>query len=125
MEALTPQLAKYGLIGVVNTVLTLFVISALTLLDVNPYFSNAVGFLVGLLNSFLLNSRYTFKKKASTSAAMRFSGAFILSYLINLGVLYFLISSFNIPSLLSQFVAMIAYNIAFFILMKAWVFSRD
>lgn len=125
MAPLTTQITKYGLVGVINTAITFLVISVLTLLDVNPYLSNVIGFVAGLLNSFMLNSRYTFNQEASVSAVSRFSAAFGLAYLINIGTLHHLVSSSSFPEILIQFISMLSYNISFFILMKVWVFSRD
>lgn len=119
------QLIRYGLVGVVNTVITFLVIAVLTSFEINPYVSNAVGFSVGLINSFFLNSRFTFQQNSSANAALKFSLSFAGAYSLNILALHYLVSFEPVPIIAAQFLAMLAYNIAFFILMKAWVFARD
>ena len=48
------QLIKYAIVGVMNTLITLGVIFVCkSILGVNPYVSNALGYVAGLLNSFI------------------------------------------------------------------------
>ena len=123
--SLISQLIKYGIIGVLNTVITFLVIAALTALDINPYLSNAIGFGTGLLNSYFLNSRVTFQHKSSGESLTRFVKAFSIAYILNLVILYFLVQYAITQIIIAQFIAMLSYNIVFFILMKTWVFARD
>lgn len=125
VTTLISQLIKYGIVGALNTLITLLVILALTTLDINPYLSNAIGFGVGLLNSYLLNSRFTFNKKSSAGSITKFGTAFSIAYALNLVALYYLVQLQIEPIIIAQFVAMASYNAAFFVLMKTWVFSRD
>ena len=61
---------KYVIVGCMNTAITLGVIFVCkSLLDVNPYLSNALGYIAGLINSFIWNknwvaSNVTLKKNA-------------------------------------------------------------
>ncbi len=119
------QLVKYGVVGVVNTAITILVIAVLTYLNFNPYFSNAIGFFVGLLNSFVLNSKYTFKERITRSNGFKFFLAFLISYSLNIAVLHILISVEFSSVLVAQVIAMTSYNMAFFIVMKVWVFTYD
>ncbi len=122
---LLEQLIRYGLVGLMNTALTFLVIALLTYFDVNAYVSNIVGFIIGLLNSYILNSRFTFNNKTSSHSAKKFAASFIIAYLLNIVVLKFSISISLIPVLASQLIAMVSYNISLFVLMKVWVFDRD
>ncbi|WP_169717414.1 GtrA family protein [Brucella thiophenivorans] len=124
-KTLTSQLIKYGIVGILNTAITFLVIAVLTALGMNPYLCNAIGFGVGLLNSYFLNSRFTFNKKSSTGSMTKFGAAFSIAYAINLFVLHCLVQLQIDSIFVAQFVAMASYNAAFFILMKTWVFSRD
>lgn len=119
------QLLKYGLVGASNTLITFIVIAILTQFDVNPYASNSIGFAAGLINSFILNSRFTFERKSNSQNALKFALAFLVAYLLNLGVLYYAMTLPNIHNILAQLLAMITYNIAFFLFMKTWVFKSD
>lgn len=122
---LLKQLFRYGLVGVINTLITFIIIVILTHFAVNPYISNAAGFAVGLVNSYILNSKFTFKQRSSTGSVLKFSISFAGAYCLNLTALHYLVLLAPIPTILSQLSAMIVYNVAFFIFMKAWVFAND
>lgn len=113
MPSLRSQLLKYGFVGALNTLITFLVIFVLTQMNINPYISNIVGFAFGLLNSFFLNSRFTFKKKSSLNSAVKFMISFAISYALNLLVLHYLITYTTTPTILAQFLAMVSYNLAF------------
>lgn len=119
------QLVKFGLVGVLNTVITFIVIALLTVWEINPYLSNAVGFTAGLVNSFLMNSRFTFNQSYSAKAVGKFGISFALSYALNIFVLHYLMNLSTVSPIAAQFLAMVSYNITFFVLMKAWVFVHD
>lgn len=108
-----------------NTVITFIVIALLTVWEINPYLSNATGFTAGLVNSFLMNGRFTFNQSYSAKAVGKFGISFALSYALNIFVLHYLMNLSTIPTIAAQFLAMVSYNITFFVLMKAWVFARD
>ena len=62
------QLAKYLLVGVMNTLITLVVIFVCKIyLHVTPYVSNALGYLAGLINSFLWNRRWGLPQQSQTA----------------------------------------------------------
>ena len=67
------QLAKYLLVGVMNTLITLVVIFVCKIyLHVNPYVSNALGYLAGLINSFLWNRRWVFRSNGKMTYRLEF-----------------------------------------------------
>lgn len=116
---------KYGLVGVVNTIITAVVIYVLLkMLDQSPFLSNIAGYIAGLISSFLLNSRWTF----STSYSWRRFGIFILvfavCYLLQLGVLYLLMKHTNIDEYVQQLIAMAFYSLINFILNKLVTFKK-
>lgn len=125
MSDLSAQLAKYGLIGVINTLITFIIIATLTYIGINPFACNLIGFAAGLLNSYIMNSKITFKKSFENRQAARFIIGFLISYAINLIVLSYAVTLADFNALLPQLIAMITYNISFFIIMKLWVFGRE
>lgn len=55
------QLVKYGVVGVMNTCVTLVAIFVCkAVLGINPYLSNAIGYALGIVNSFLWNRSWVF-----------------------------------------------------------------
>lgn len=56
------QFSRYALVGAMNTLLTLAVIFvAKGLFHCNPWISNAAGYLVGFINSFVWNKKWVFR----------------------------------------------------------------
>jgi putative flippase GtrA len=144
------QSVKYGTVGVINTLLTAtaiwmmmhFVfrredggkISSLAL-----SISNTVGYIVGLINSYICNRLWTFKSKNKWKPeAIRFTVAFLICFVIQLAlvnVLYkyvimneFHLNFFHIDYTVSaaeicQLIGIIVYTILNFILNKYFTFK--
>ncbi len=79
------QFIKYGCVGVINTLLTLSIIYLCkSLLGVNPWLSNTIGYTAGMLNSFFWNKMWVFHShgtKLFHEMAIFFSG-FAVCYLL-------------------------------------------
>lgn len=84
------QFIKYSMVGVMNTLITLAVIYVCkSLLGVNEYFSNTLGYIAGLINSFLWNRNWVFKvKEDSFNQIIRFAAGFLLCYGLQLLVVW-------------------------------------
>lgn len=84
---------KYGCVGIINTLLTLSVIFLCkSVLGVNPWLSNAIGYTAGMLNSFFWNKIWVFQshgKKLLYEMAVFFSG-FGVCYVLQLFVTWLL-----------------------------------
>lgn len=87
------QLVKYALVGVMNTLITLMIIFICkSILGINPYVSNAIGYIAGLINSFLWNRTWVFHAKDGKMhrQALLFIIGFCLCYSIQLFVVWIL-----------------------------------
>lgn len=89
------QFIKYALVGCLNTGITLFVIFVCkSLLDLNPYIANVLGYTAGLINSFFWNKTWVFKSKNGYSKeAIKFVVGFGVCYSIQLLVVFLLNST--------------------------------
>lgn len=94
------------------------------MLDVSPGISNIAGYIAGLLNSFLMNSKWTFDSEASWRKFFIFMAVWIPCYLANLLTLHLLLTYTTIPAIWSQLVAMLVFNISNFILNKFVTFKK-
>lgn len=76
------QFARYAIVGVINTVVTLVVIFLCkTFLNINPLVANAIGYVAGLINSFIWNKRWVFRTSGRyVSEAVRFAIGFLVCY---------------------------------------------
>lgn len=125
-HGLIAQLIKYGLVGVVNTIITAVVIYVLLkLLNQSPYLSNIVGYAAGLISSFLLNSRWTFSTAYSWCRFGIFILIFAVCYLLQLGVLYLLLTYTSIDEYIQQLIAMVFYTLINFVLNKLITFRKS
>lgn len=88
----TIQIIKYGLVGAMNTCLTLGVIALCkSILGISPMLSNTIGYIIGLINSFLWNKKWVFNSsKGYTREAIKFSIGFGICFGIQFIVVYIL-----------------------------------
>ena len=81
---------KFGLVGAFNTALGLAVIfGSKALFGFPDLEANALGYGVGLMASFALNRRWTFRHQGKlTAAAFRFGISFAAAYALNLAAVF-------------------------------------
>lgn len=124
--------SKYIIVGVANTLLTMVVIFALMHSGVNLYVSNAIGYIVGIIFSFIVNSLFTFSAKLSFASMIKFFTACFIAYLVNLVAMKSFLMVFPEKIYLPQYKAYLEvylaqlcgmgfYTITGFILNKFWV----
>ena len=120
------QLLKFGIVGVSNTLLTAITIWVLLrVLHFNDYSSNIIGYIVGLVNSFIWNRKWTFASdKKVKDTIFKFSITFAISYLFQLGNLYLLIHYTQIDSYICQLISIVVYTVINFILNKYYTFKE-
>ncbi|MBO5053921.1 MAG: GtrA family protein [Muribaculaceae bacterium] len=132
------QFIKYGIVGAMNTMLTLGVIFLCkSCLGLNPYVSNGLGYAIGLINSFIWNRRWVFKADGSLSRhALYFLLGFAICYAVQLLVVWLLnksafgdlrvdvmgmvISGYGLATLIGN----VVYTICNFIYNKVVVFVK-
>jgi putative flippase GtrA len=137
MDVIIKQLVKYGLVGVLNTLLTAVIIWILLYIlsdqdsHESPsafvmFIANSTGYLAGLINSFILNRNWTFKSKSDWKfSLLRFLIAFAVCYCLQLGVVLWLNSVEMITSAyLCQLVGIVVYSVLNFFLNKYYAFGR-
>jgi putative flippase GtrA len=125
MRVVLVQALKFGLVGLLNTGVGLSAIFlAISLLGLNPFRANIVGYAFGLSLSFVLNARWTFGGDINRSNLIRFLAAFFGSYALNVVVLI-AATNCGVGPYHSQALAVGSYAIAFFLLSKTFVFSAS
>lgn len=120
------QALKYGVVGVFNTLLTAVVIWVMMrLVGVTDIYANAVGYGAGVLNSFVLNRKWTFKQSTIQwkRSALSFLVVFIICYVAQLGLLTYLNATLTIDTYYNQLIAMVFYAIINFGMNKYYTFK--
>lgn len=131
------QFAKYCAVGVLNTAVTLGVIFVCkSVLGVNPYVSNMLGYVAGIINSFVWNKVWVFRSHSSYRAeGLRFAVGFGICYAMQFALVWcltqsafgseeydlgiFVISGYGIATLLGN----VLYTICNFLYNKLITFS--
>ncbi len=117
------ELVRFSLVGAANTAATLIVIYTLMAVKTNLYIANFVGYAIGLLISFTLNRRWTFRSNDAIDFALarRFLLAVGAAYCANL-LLVILSVRFGLSPHIAQLAGMPAYTACFYVLSKLYVF---
>lgn len=107
---------RYCIVGAINTAITLGVIFLChSILGMGEYISNVIGYIAGLINSFLWNRAWVFRAQGSrTRQAIRFAIGFAICYGIQLAVVFALchtaLTSYHLS--LSSDITLTGYAIA-------------
>ncbi len=117
--------ARYGAVGVANTLIGYVIIVAALWLGAGDYVANALGYGLGLWFAYLLHRHWTFQvaHKRSLTEVVRFYVSAGISYAANLGFLVFARSLGYIDHPLAQLAAMGVYSLTFLLIVNVWVFA--
>jgi len=116
------QFVKYNLVGIVNTVTGFSIILVCMYFGLTATTSNLIGYAIGSIISYLLNSKYTFQTKTTTKTVIvKFFAVLIIAYLLNYFSLQWLLHFLN--PYLSQLISAVIYTISSFLMMRFFVFS--
>ena len=111
---------RYIIVGLANTAITAVVIFGLMHAGVGVYPSNATGYVVGIIFSFVMNAKFTFSTTLSPLRFIKFLSTCAFCYILNLIAMkvFFIV----IPNAIytAQVVGMIIYTTAGFIINKYW-----
>jgi putative flippase GtrA len=133
------QLLKYGVIGISNTVITLAVFYVMNTIMGIPYGpSNVVGYILGVINSFIWNRNWVFKtKKNLRREAVLFVVGFLICLGLQLIVSWILLEGFGMKNLsiswlpmkkpgqnIVMLIAMVAYTIANYVYNRLVTFKE-
>lgn len=131
------QLIRFVLVGILNTLVTLFVIFfCKSILEVNDYVSNALGYVAGVLNSFIWNRNWVFQSHGNVKREVTlFFIGFALCYCVQFAIVwvlnqsrfgsteydlgFFVISGYGIATL----IGMVAYTLCNFVYNRTIAFK--
>jgi putative flippase GtrA len=127
MRELLGLIARFGLVGLVNTAIGFAVIAGLDIgLGMAPPLANACGYAVGIGFGFVLNRGFVFRSRTGVAAsAARYLTAALVAFIINQGVLHLAglaLGAGRPEHLAAQLAAMAAYTTALFLICRVWVF---
>jgi putative flippase GtrA len=110
------------LVGIANTLVGFSIVFSLMFFEVSAEHSNMIGYAIGAVLSFYLNSKYTFKSKFTKLLALKFFGVLAFSYCLNFLILKWLLFS-QVDPYLAQLFSAVVYTLSSFVFMKFFVFK--
>lgn len=115
------EVLKYIAVGLVNTAITAIIIYFCMSVGFGVYSSNALGYFLGVIISYFLNSFVTFKAPLSWRRLVKFVVVCLFCWALNIATIHLYLSFFSGGTYLSQLIGMIVYTLAGFIVNKLWV----
>lgn len=117
----------YCLVGVINTFIGFGIIFILTFVGILPELANFLGYCIGIVCSFFLNSKITFAKNkvSKNKGLLKFATSMGVVYLVNLVALFLSYRIFGLNVYLSQILAGGSYTLCGFLLSKFFVWRED
>jgi putative flippase GtrA len=126
IKQLIKKMFRYGLVGCINTMVFLAIISILSWLGLNYIVYTAVAYILSFFCSFYLNLRFAFQVDGMFYKRLQ---RFILLNLTNLlcteGIQIYLIEVEKIPHAIGIFMGMVFYVIFGFIMNQIIVYRKQ
>jgi putative flippase GtrA len=122
--AVLVQFVKFGIVGVSNTLLTLVVYTLLLkVLGVLYLAASAIGFIVGAVNGFLLNRRWTFREHVGDALTpVRWGIVQTCGLGVDEVLLYVFVHDAQLDKLIAQVCATAVVTVSTFFANRAWTF---
>ncbi len=122
------QLVRFGIVGIMNTLITLIVIYILQEIGHIDYkIANVIGYVAGVINSFFWSKLWVFKKSNSNliHEAILFLINFGICYGIQFLALLILVEILQITDMWAQLAGMVIYTLCNFTLNKFVTFKKE
>jgi putative flippase GtrA len=125
LPGLIVQLARYGLVGATNTVLTLAAYAALVALGTPAPLAAAIGWAVGAVNGYVLNRRWTFGSSLrGMRPAARYAAVALVGAALDASAVAVLVGHEGLPRLTGEIAILPVVTALTFVLCRRWVFAR-
>jgi putative flippase GtrA len=123
-DPLVVQFIKFGTVGISNTLLN-FAIYTLLLKVFGVWYlaAAAIGFMVGAVNGFLWNRRWTFRGHVGDALTpVRWAVVQGCGLALNEGLLYMWVAGVGVDALVGQALAIVVVTTVTFLVNRAWTF---
>ncbi|OMF08591.1 GtrA family protein [Paenibacillus sp. FSL H7-0331] len=119
------QTLRFILVGILNTIVgyTVYFI-CLNLLHFNYSISLVVSHILGVINSYYLNKKWTFNvARSSSRMILKFGLIYLCTFLLNYGILVLFVEMLKLNPLISQLISLFVTTIISFLGQKYWSFK--
>ena len=118
------QLLRYAMIGIGSNVILYLAYLLLTGFGLGHKTAMTLLYGVGILQTFLLNRKWTFGHQGNIHGAfIRYVTVYLLGYLVNFSGLYIFVDVLGFAHQLIQGVMIILVAVLLFVLQRFWVFD--
>lgn len=121
--SISRQFAKFSAVGLASNAILYAGYLVLTTLGAAPRLAMSILYVLGVLQTFVVNRRWTFDSQARPRPAMaRYYAMYGAGYIANFAILTVFVSSLGFPHQLVQLAAIALLAVCFFVVSKYWVF---
>jgi putative flippase GtrA len=118
------QFLKFGVVGFLNTLITIVSFQLFIHFEVNYIFANIFAYFLGMTNSFVWNKNWVFREKLfRVSLLVKFVIVNLISIVFNTWMLYLLVKGLNIYTTMAQILSTGLGLVINFTLNKKWAFA--
>ena len=120
------QFVQFCLVGVLNTAVNLAVYYVFVLINKDLYIvGNIAGFVISVMNSYFLNSKFVFKKQdEKAKTIIKTYLAYGTNLIIGTGLLYLFVDILHISELVAPLLNLIVTIPLNYVLNKFWVMRK-
>lgn len=117
------QFLRYALIGLTSNAVLYAAYLTLTGVGVGHKTAMTLLYVVGTLQTYIFNRRWTFLYRGKIPGSMlRYAATYAFGYLLNLTALFALVDILGLPHRIVQAVLILIVAVSIFLLQKYWVF---
>lgn len=117
---------KFGLVGVLNTLINWTVFTLLNFINMYYIFANIIAYVIATINSYIWNYKWVFEYNGENKKETTFK--FVILNLIGLGIntiiLYLLVDKFKFNKLIALVITTGIVMIINYLINKIWVFKE-
>jgi putative flippase GtrA len=118
------QFIRYSFVGLASNVLLYLAYLLLTTQGLDPKPAMSMVYASGALLTFIANRSWSFRHGGRLhSAFIRYMAAYVLGYLLNLGLLWVAVDYMHLPHQGVQAVAIVLVALSLFLMHRYWVFA--
>lgn len=117
---------KFGLVGVLNTIINWVLFILLNSIGVYYIISNIIAYSISTLNSYLWNSKWVFKYNGDNvnQTTFKFITLNIIGLVLNTIILFLLVDIIKLPKIIALIIATGVVMILNYFINKLWVFKK-
>ncbi|WP_207745889.1 GtrA family protein [Clostridium sp. D53t1_180928_C8] len=117
---------KFGLVGVLNTLINWIIFAVLNFVGVYYIVANIIAYAIATANSYIWNSKWVFKYngKDKKETTIKFVILNLIGLALNTAILYFLVDILLFNKLIGLVITTVIVMVINYIVNKIWVFKE-